>query len=500
MEIFSNYLLTWTLVIPLVGAFLTLFIRKDSKNTVRWIALITSLMAFLFSIAIFMGFDETVSGYQLQKNLEWIPQLGIHYHIGVDGLSLLLVMLTTLLTPLAILGSWSGIDEKVREFHFLILFLETAILGVFVSIDMLLFYVFWESVLIPMYFLIGIWGSKRRIYATVKFFIFTMVGSLLMLVAIITLYYQTGARTFDLQFLARHTVGGALQGWLFLAFFLAFAIKVPLFPFHTWLPDAHTEAPMAGSVILAGVLLKMGTYGFVRFGFSLFPKAIAKTIPLLCVLSIIGIIYGALMAFAQMDLKRLVAYSSISHLGYVVLGLFVMNIQGMQGGILQMINHGLSTGALFMLVGFLYKRAHTRKIKDFGGLASKLPIFTTFFAIVMLSSIALPGLNGFVGEILILLGAFKFKWYYGAFAALGMILSAVYMLVMFRKVMFGKLKEKNAKLNDLTVKEILALAPFIIFIVWIGVYPNFFLKKMENSSQKLLNSINKSQIISEQIK
>ncbi len=500
MGVLVNNLLTLTLAIPLAGAFLILFIKKEAENTVRWTALISSLAAFLVSVAVFMSFDGTLSGYQLEEKIAWIPQFGVHYHIGVDGLSLLLFMLTTLLTPLAVLGSWQDIDEKVKEFHFLMLFLETAILGVFVSIDMLLFYVFWESVLIPMYFLIGIWGSDRRIYATVKFFIYTMVGSLLMLVAIITLYYQAGSRTFDLQFLAQHTVGGSLQGWLFFAFFLAFAIKVPLFPFHTWLPDAHTEAPMAGSVILAGVLLKLGTYGFVRFGFTLFPEAVADSIPLLCLLAVIGIIYGALMAFAQTDLKRLVAYSSISHLGYVVLGLFVLNIQGMQGGILQMVNHGLSTGALFMLVGFLYRRAHTRKIKDFGGLASKLPIFTTFFAIVTLSSIALPGLNGFVGEILILLGAFKFKWYWGTFAALGMILSAVYMLVMFRKVMFGKLKERNSELKDLTAKEILALIPFIILIVWIGVYPNFFLKKMESSSRMLLKKMNKSQVVSKEIK
>ncbi len=494
---FTETLLSLLIFLPLVGSVILLFVGRKWENAIRWTALILSLVVFAVSLCMFFNFENGQADFQMVENHVWIEQFNIHYKIGVDGISLLLVMLTTLLTPIVIIASWGSVNKRIKEFHVLVLFLEMAVLGVFLSMDLFLFYIFWEAVLIPMYFLIGVWGSNRRIYAAIKFFLFTMFGSLLMLVAIITLYYK-GGQTFDLIALMNNPVSAELQGWLFIAFFVAFAIKVPLFPFHTWLPDAHTEAPMAGSVILAGVLLKMGTYGFMRFGFGIFPEAVVKALPLVCFLAIFGIIYGALMAFAQKDLKRLVAYSSVSHLGYVILGLFVFNLVGWQGGLLQMINHGLSTGALFMLVAFLYDRRHTRMIADFGGLAGKIPVFTVLFMVVTLSSIGLPGLNGFVGEIYVLVGAFKYNYFYGGIAALGMVLSAVYMLLMFRKVMFGEITNpENEKVTDLTGREILSLIPLLIFIVWIGVYPKYFLNKMEPSVVKLLNHVQTSSSVSE---
>jgi NADH-quinone oxidoreductase subunit M len=403
--------------------------------------------------------------------------------------------LTTFLTPLAILSSWSAITQKAKGYYISMLFLETGMIGVFVSLDLFLFYVFWEAMLLPMYFLIGIWGGPRKIYATIKFILFTMTGSLLMLVAILVLYFMnysyTGVYSFDLLQINLLPIPLGAQFWLFAAFALAFAIKVPMFPFHTWLPDAHVEAPTAGSVILAGVLLKMGTYGFLRFCLPLFPNAFIDFVPLFSVLAIIGIIYGALVSMRQEDVKSLVAFSSVSHLGFVMLGLFTLNLQGIEGGILQMINHGISTGALFLIVGMLYERRHTRLIADFGGLSRKIPIFAAFFMIVTLSSIGLPGTNGFVGEFLIILGTFKSSVIYAVFAATGIILAAVYMLWMYQRIMFGKItKPENENLKDLNFREKIILIPLILVIFWIGLYPKQLFVKMEPSVKGLIENAN----------
>jgi len=429
---------------------------------------------------------------QFSERAPWITWLGAEYHVGVDGISLLLVLLTTFLTAVAILSSYAAVTTAVKEYMVCVLLLETGMLGVFVALDLVLFYVFWEGMLIPMYFLIGIWGGPRRIYATIKFFLYTMAGGVLMLVGIIALYFLSGGGpggeyTFDLLKLSALDLPFQVQAWLFLAFAVAFAIKVPMFPFHTWLPDAHVEAPTAGSVILAGVLLKMGTYGFLRFALPLFPDATRYFTPLFSWLAIIGILYGALVSMVQPDLKKLVAYSSVSHLGFVMLGIFALTAQGVAGAILQMINHGLSTGALFLLVGMLYERRHTRMIQDFGGLARIVPVFTAAFLIVTLSSIGLPGLNGFVGEFLILVGTFRVNVLYAVLATAGIILAAVYMLWMFQRVMFGPVtQEANRGLVDLTPREIAVLAPVLALIVWIGIYPQPFLRTTEASVAQLL--------------
>ena len=434
--------------------------------------------------------------FKVQKS--WIPELGISYQLGIDGISLWLVLLTTFLTPICVLAAWRSIEKGTSGFMISLLMLETGMLGVFCALDLFLFFVFWESMLIPMYLLIGVWGGKRRIYATVKFVLYTMAGSALMLVGILYLYFQND-NSFDLMTL--YDKAGVLphQRLLFLAFFIAFAIKVPLFPFHTWLPDAHVEAPTVGSVILAGVLLKMGTYGILRFCIPLFPEGTVAFTPLISKLAVISIIYGALVAMVQPDLKKLVAYSSVSHLGFVVLGLFALNSQGVQGGIIQMVNHGLSTGALFLLVGMIYDRRHTRMIADYGGLAKCMPIFATIFLIVTLSSIGLPGLNGFVGEFMILLGSFisgAFSKVHAVLAATGVILAAVYMLWMFQRVMFGKLdKPENQALKDLNLREVIVLLPILLFIVWIGVYPKPFLSRIEKSVNHVLKQHTKAMAV-----
>ncbi|MCI0423344.1 MAG: NADH-quinone oxidoreductase subunit M, partial [Acidobacteria bacterium] len=385
-------ILTFVTFLPVAGAALLLFVRKASPAAIRNIALSVSLTTFLLSVPLFSEFDATISGMQFEQTVPWIPSLGVQYHVGLDGISLFLVLLTTFLTPIAILSSWDSIEKRVTEYYLFMLLLETGMIGVFVALDLFLFYVFWEVMLVPMYFLIGVWGGQRRIYAAIKFFLYTMVGSVLMLVAIIALYFLNGATTFDFPAILTSLQSGRLvlsateQYWLFLAFFFAFAIKVPLFPLHTWLPDAHVEAPTAGSVILAGVLLKMGTYGIVRFCLPMFPEATRELTPLISLLAVVGIIYGALVAMVQTDIKKLVAYSSVSHLGFVVLGIFALNEQGLQGAMYQMLNHGISTGALFLLVGMIYDRRHTRKIDEFGGLAAPLPAFSTIFLIVTLSS------------------------------------------------------------------------------------------------------------------
>jgi NADH-quinone oxidoreductase subunit M len=474
---------------PLVGIVLLFFIPKDSHGLLRGVALATSLVTFLISLPIATGF-VTNADFQFVQKVPWIAAgpFEMSYHVGIDGISLWLVILTTFIMPIAILSTWTAVEEKVKEYMIFLLLLEIGMLGAFVSLDMFLFYIFWELMLIPMYFIIGVWGGKNRVYATIKFFIYTMVGSLLMLVALIVLYFKAGGGDFNILRFYNLNLPVETQIWMFLAFALAFSIKVPMFPFHTWLPDAHTEAPTAGSVILAAVLLKMGTYGFVRFAMPLFPEATAKFTPLICTLAVIGIIYAALVAMVQEDVKKLVAYSSVAHLGFVMLGVFALNQQGVAGGMLQMLNHGVSTGALFLIVGFIYERRHTRLITDFGGLSKQMPIFATVFMIITLSSIGLPGTNGFVGEFLVLIGAFEsdIRWY-AVIASSGVILSAVYMLWMFQRVMFGELSNpKNQVLKDLNAREMVIMAPLIILVFVMGVYPTPFLDKMAPSIDKMI--------------
>jgi NADH-quinone oxidoreductase subunit M len=479
--------------IPLAGALLLIFINKDKENLMRTIALILTIVTFVISLSLYFNFDSQNPDLQFVEKSSWIGY-GIDYHIGIDGISLLLVLLTAFLMPIAILSSWKYIGKRVKEYLIFMLLLETGIIGVFVSINLFLFYVFWEITLVPMYFLIGIWGGKRRIYATIKFVLFTMFGSLLMLVAIFFLYSMyhkaTGVYSFNIFDMYKLVLNPSIQVWLFLAFALAFAIKVPMFPLHTWLPDAHVEAPTAGSVILAAVLLKMGTYGFLRFAMPLFPDALTKFLPYLGVLALIGIIYGGLMALIQKDVKSLVAYSSVSHMGLIMLAVFALNVEGVQGGIYQMLNHGLSTGALFLCVGILYERAHTRLIKDFGGVSKQMPVFAAFFLICMLSSVGLPGLNGFVGEILCLFGIFKANKLLAILGVTTVILAAAYLLWMFQRVMHGPIT--NDKINtfkDLDKREIAYLLPIVIMMFWMGIYPQPFLRKMDASVEKLINQI-----------
>jgi NADH-quinone oxidoreductase subunit M len=431
---------------------------------------------------------------QFVETAPWLPALGASWHLGIDGLSLFLVLLTTALTSIAILGSFSAITQRVKAYYMLLLALETGMLGTFMALDLVVFYVFWEAMLVPMYLLIGVWGGTDRIRAAVKFFLYTMVGSVLMLVAILWLYFlnhtQTGVYTFDLAALYQTNVPMGAQFWLFSAFALAFAIKVPMFPFHTWLPLAHVEAPTAGSVLLAAVLLKMGTYGFLRFALPLFPNAAMALTPLICLLAVIGIVYGALVAMVQPDLKKLVAYSSVSHLGFCMLGMFAFNAEGWSGSILQMLNHGISTGALFLLVGVIYERRHTRLISEFGGLWKVLPVFSVIFLVIMLSSIGLPGTNGFVGEFLVLLGAFRTAPTWTIFATTGVILSAVYMLWMFQRVIFGPVDNAaNENLRDLTAREKWVFAPLLVLVFWLGFFPNPVLDRIQPSIDQSLTLI-----------
>ncbi len=489
-------ILSYITFAPLVGAAILLFLNRERQELLRWVAIITMLVDLVLSLIMFGMFNQTSSAMQLVENHVWVRDWGISYKLGIDGISLFLILLTTLLGPIVILASWKDITNRVKEFLICLLILQTGMIGVFVALDLFLFYIFWEVMLIPMYLLIGVWGNPaRRLYAAIKFVLYTMVGSLLMLVAILSLYImagQAGGYTFDLLKLYEFPVPTHAQYWMFLAFFLAFAIKVPMFPFHTWLPDAHTEAPTVGSVVLAAVLLKMGTYGFIRFAIPLFPNAALDASWWICLLAVIGIIYGAWVAMVQVDVKRLVAFSSVSHLGFCMLGMFALTVQGLQGSIVQMINHGLSTGALFLIVGMIYERRHTRLIAEFGGLYKVMPIFAVFFMIFTLSSVGLPGLNGFVGEFLVLLGAFKvFPWYV-VFAASGVIFAAVYMLWMYQRVMFGEVTNpKNKLLHDMSPREICVLVPLVIFVVWIGVYPDTFLKPMEPSVKNFVQQVEK---------
>jgi NADH-quinone oxidoreductase subunit M len=487
-----NYLLfplSLVTFFPLVGVIVILFLRAEQKNAARWVALITSLITFGISIAVLLQFNPANTGLQLVVKAPWIPVASwqIYYHLGVDGLSILLVLLTTFLTPISILSTWKAVEERVKEFMIFFLLLEVGMVGVFVAQDLFLFYVFWEFTLVPMYFLIGMWGGPNRMYAAVKFFLYTMAGSILMLLAILWLGITQGTFQVPELVAAGSSIPANLQIWLFLAFAAAFAIKVPMWPLHSWLPDAHVEAPTAGSVILAGVLLKMGTYGFLRFNLPLFPAAARQLAPWMAGLAVIGILYGAMVSYSQKDVKKLVAYSSVSHLGFVMLGLFALNSQGIQGGILQMVNHGLSTGALFLIVGMIYERRHTRDMDAFGGLWKVMPIYGALTLIVALSSMGLPGLNGFVGEFTILLGAWGAGqptgalgsvWFAGL-AAIGVILAAVYILFMFQKMFLGPVnKEENRILLDLNWREIVTLLPLIVLIFWIGLYPKPFFALM----------------------
>jgi NADH-quinone oxidoreductase subunit M len=492
-------LLSTIVFLPLAGAILVLLAGGRGDNperdgAVRLVALAASLVTFAATLYLWWAFDPASADYQFVERHAWLPQFGISYHLGVDGISLFLIVLTGFLTPLALLSSWEGVHKSVKLFSFFMLALETAMLGVFVSLDLFLFYLFWDAMLIPMYFLIGIWGYERRIYAAVKFILYTMAGSVLMLVAIIGLSWAhqaaAGQASFDLLDLYKLHLSWETEKWFFLAFAVAFAIKVPLFPFHTWLPDAHVEAPTAGSVILAGVLLKMGTYGLLRFAFPLFPTAALYFAPWIAYLAVIGIVYGALVAMVQPDMKKLVAYSSVSHLGFVVLGLCAVNVNGIEGAIYQMLNHGVSTGGLFMVVGMLSDRRHTRLITEYGGLKGVVPRLVAAFLLITLASIAMPGTNGFIGEFLILMGGFKtFPWR-TAVGATGVILSAVYMLWMFQRVNYGEVtNDKNRALPDLDAREWAMMIPTVAMCIFMGVAPTIFLRPMEPSVAKLIDLI-----------
>jgi len=492
-------LLSLIIFLPLAGALLCLGAggrgdRPERAALVRNLALLTALATFAATLYLWWQFDSTSAAFQFEEKHAWMPDFGIQYYLGVDGISLLLIVLTGFLTPIALLSSWESVEKNVKAFSFFILALESAMLGVFVSLDLFLFYVFWDAMLIPMYFLIGIWGYERRIYAAVKFILYTMAGSVLMLIAIIALAVAhsstNGSPSFNLLDLYGLNLSHTFQWWAFLAFAVAFAIKVPLFPFHTWLPDAHVEAPTAGSIILAGVLLKMGTYGLLRFAFPLFPDAALYFAPWLATLAVIGIIYGALVAMVQPDMKKLVAYSSVSHLGVVVLGLCALNMQGVQGSVMQMLNHGVSTGGLFMIVGMLSDRRHTRLISEYGGLKAVTPKLVAAFLIITLASIALPFTNGFVGEFLILLGAFRWNPKFAAFAATGVILSAVYMLWMFQRVNYGPVRNPhNRGLMDLSPREWAMVVPIVAMSIFMGVLPNVFLQPMEASVDRIIDRI-----------
>jgi NADH-quinone oxidoreductase subunit M len=488
-------MLTWVTFTPLLGVLVILLLPKDRHNPIRWVALLGSIATLGVSLFMLSRFESSFPNLQMVERRSWFQIAGveIEYFIGVDGLSLLLVLLTTLLTPISILSTWSAIEERVKEFMIFFLLLEVGMVGVFLAQDLFLFYIFWEFTLVPMYFLIGIWGGPRRVYAAIKFFLYTMAGSILMLLAILWLGIQF--ESFAVPDLIQQAgIPADIQTWLFLAFAAAFAIKVPMWPLHSWLPDAHVEAPTAGSVILAGVLLKMGTYGFLRFNIPLFPDAAVRLAPWMALFAVIGILYGAAVSYAQRDVKKLVAYSSVSHLGFVILGLFALNPQGIQGGILQMVNHGLSTGALFIIVGMIYERRHTREMDAFGGLWKIMPVYGALTLIVTLSSMGLPGLNGFVGEFTILLGSFGSDAIgspiYAGLAAAGVILAAIYMLFMFQKLFLGPVdKEENKVLKDLNWREIITLVPLVFFIFWIGLYPKPFFDLMGPAVDNLVATL-----------
>ena len=488
-------LLSLILLVPLVGAIILLFVDRRRDDTIRWIANIVASLGFLVSLPLWFWYDSANPDWQFVERAPWIPSIGAEYFLGVDGFSSLLVLLTTLMGMIAILSSWTAITERVKEYYIFLLVLQTGMIGAFITLDFLLFFLFWEVMLVPMYFLIGIWGSDNRLYSAIKFFLYTLVGSVVMLLGILAVYFYqysvTGVYTFDVTQFHELNMPVDLQWWVFLAFFLGFAVKVPMFPFHTWLPDAHTDAPTAGSVILAAVLLKMGTYGFIRFSLPILPEATVSFVPLIAGLSIVGIIYGALVALSQSDWKRLVAYSSVSHMGLVMLGMFALTPVGITGSIIQQINHGISTGALFLIVGIVYERRHTREISEYGGLSKTMPVYAAVFLIMTMSSIGLPTLNGFIGEILILQGIFVVSKWWAAVAATGIVLGAAYMLWLYQRTMFGTIDNpKNEGLADLNVRELATFVPLIILAVWIGLYPAPFLRRLETSVERVMTRVN----------
>lgn len=506
----ATYILSLITYLPLLGAaIIAFFVPRNDHRVVKAVATVCTVLTFALSLVILKNFDGSTHKLQLVEYANWIPSLGVSYFLGVDGISILLILLTTLLSILVVVCSYSQVEENQKAYYICLLFLETGMLGVFMAMDFFLFYIFWEIMLVPMYFLIGVWGHGRRLYSAIKFFLYTLFGSVFMLLGILALYffnangdYGSGKATFNVMELIHNVrvpvqplfLGLSAQDLVFLALFLGFAIKVPMFPFHTWLPDAHTDAPTAGSVILAGVLLKMGTYGFIRFSLPLLPVASEHLLGFVAVLSIIGILYGALVAMAQRDMKRLIAYSSVSHMGFLMLGIFALNTPGVTGGILQMINHGVTTGALFLLVGIIYERRHTREIAAFQGLATSIPIFAIFFGITMFSSIGLPALNGFVGEFLILVGMFHTNVTYASFAVLGIVLGAAYMLWLFQRTMFGSpTTPENMNMRDMTGREIGYLLPLIILMFWIGLYPRPYLDLMEPTVKHYVTKMQEKQ-------
>jgi len=491
----DQHYLSIILFTPLVGAFILLLVNKKNENAIRWIANIVALVGFVISLPLWWRFQPSGADFQFVERATWIPSIGAEYFLGVDGLSVLLILLTTMMGFIAVLSSWTAITERVKEYYIFLLVLQTGMLGAFMALDFLLFFLFWEVMLVPMYFLIGIWGSSNRLYSAIKFFLYTLVGSVVMLLGILALYFYnhslTGVYTFDVTAFHKLSVPFNMQWWIFLAFFLGFAIKVPMFPFHTWLPDAHTDAPTAGSVILAAVLLKMGTYGFLRFSLPILPDASRHFVPMIVVLSIIGIVYGALVALAQKDWKRLVAYSSVSHMAMVMLGMFALNPVGVTGSIVQQLNHGISTGALFLIVGIVYERRHTREISEYGGLSKVMPVYAAIFLIMTMSSIGLPALNGFIGEFLILQGVFVASKLWAAFAASGVVLGAAYMLYLYQRTMFGKVENpKNEGLLDLNHREFATFAPLLVLAVWMGLYPAPFLRRLESSVNHIIVRVN----------
>ena len=501
MDFFAHHILSVVLFTPLVGALLLLFIPRENEQVHKIAGNIFGMLGFLVSLPLLRWFKPEWGGFTFEENASWIPSIGARYHLGIDGISLLLVMLTTFLGMIAILSSWSAIHQRTKEYYILLLLLQTGMIGVFVSLDFFLFYVFWEVMLVPMYFLIGVWGSERRLYAAIKFFLYTLAGSVVMLLGILALYFYApltpeGTRTFDVPTLlaAAQNFSDPLKIWLFWGFFFAFAIKVPMFPFHTWLPDAHTEAPTAGSVILAGVLLKMGTYGFIRFSLPLLPVdplLRSRIIKVVIFLSLVGIVYGALVCLMQKDMKRLIAYSSVSHLGFCTLGIFALDPNGLSGSVLQQINHGISTGALFLIVGVLYERRHTRMITDFGGLATPMPNFAAVYLIISLSSLGMPLLNGFIGEFTILQGAFQVSKAWAAWGTLGVVLGAAYLLWLYQRVMFGAVTlPVNEHLPDLNLREYCTLVPLVLLAFWIGIYPKPFFAIIDKPVEKIVQQVN----------
>ncbi len=485
--------------LPLVGALIiVLWVRGDAAvvdSNSRWVALWTSVMNFVVSLLLWTNFDSTSAAFQFEEQVAWIPGFHISYHLGIDGISLFFVLLTTLLTPICILASWEAITLRVREYMVAFLFMETMMIGMFSALDLVVFYIFFEGVLIPMFLVIGVWGGPRRVYAAFKFFLYTLLGSVLMLLALLAMYLDAG--TTDIPVLMAHHFPVSMQTWLWLAFFASFAVKVPMWPVHTWLPDAHVEAPTAGSVILAGVLLKFGGYGFLRFSLPLFPDASVAFMPLIFTLSIVAVIYTSLVALAQEDMKKLIAYSSVAHMGFVTIGTFTMNVQGIEGAIFQMLSHGVVSAALFLIVGVVYDRIHSREIAVYGGLVNRMPSYALIFMIFMLASVGLPGTGGFVGEFLILVGIFRVNAWAAAFTATGVILGAAYMLYLYRRVIFGQLTKDNLKsILDLSPREIAVFAPLVLLVFWMGIYPESFLAPMHASVDHLIGQVDMARAIS----